>query len=179
MNYQTISDVYAENDRIRERLKAAVSNLSDEQSGFLPEDEKWTVAEVVEHLAMVEEGAVKISAKLLGKAQARGAAAADGKIKFSDSFREKLAGASAAKFEAPEFVRPTGSRRIAESLARMDETRQKLNDLRPLFETVDCTDFKFPHPAFGEISAHEWLALIGGHEARHLRQIQRILEKMQ
>ena len=34
---------------------------------------------------------------------------------------------------------------------------------------------KFPHPFFGELSATEWLVLLGGHEARHTAQIERIL----
>ena len=60
----------------------------------------------------------------------------------------------------------------------MDETRQKLEELRPLFESIECSDVKFPHPAFGDMSAHEWLALLGGHETRHIRQIEGILEKI-
>jgi hypothetical protein len=56
----------------------------------------------------------------------------------------------------------------------MEESRNRLNELRPLFESVECSDQKFPHPAFGELTAHEWLALVGGHEARHIAQIKRI-----
>jgi len=40
-----------------------------------------------------------------------------------------------------------------------------------LFETNDGNQNKFPHPYFGDLSAIEWLVLIGGHEVRHLRQI--------
>lgn len=177
MNYQTISDIYDGNDKIREKLKAVVSNLTESQANTLPEGEKWTVAGLVEHISIVEDGITRISAKLLGEAKAKGATA-DGTAKFSEDFMEKIVGAREAKFEAPERVRPTGTKSIAESLAQMDENRQKLNELRPLFESVECSDFKFPHPAFGEITAHEWLAVLGGHEARHLNQIERLLKKI-
>lgn len=179
MNYQTISEIYEGNDKIREKLKAVVSNLTENQANTLPEGEKWTAAQFVEHIAIVEEGITTISAKLLSKAQAVGAAAADGTAKFSEEFMQKIAGAREAKFEAPERVHPTGTKTIGESLARMDENRRKLNELRPLFESVDASDFRFPHPAFGELSAHEWLAVLGGHEARHLRQIEKLLGKIQ
>jgi hypothetical protein len=177
MNYQTISEIYEANDKIRARLKALLANLNDAQANTLPDGEKWTVKEFVEHISIVDEGIVRISAKMLNAAKENGKLA-DGTAKFSEQFVQKMAGGREAKFEAPERVRPTGTKSIAESLAKMDETRQKLEELRPLFESVECSDLKFPHPAFGDMTAHEWLALLGGHEARHLKQIEGVLEKI-
>ena len=177
MNYNTISEIYEANDRVRAKLKGLVANLSDEQANALPAGEKWTVKEFVEHISIVDEGMMRISAKLLNAARENGKTS-DGSAKFTDEFLQKIAGGRDAKFEAPERVRPTGTKSIAESLAKMDETRQKLEDLRPLFESVECSGVTFPHPAFGEMTAHEWLALLGGHEARHIKQIERVLEKL-
>jgi hypothetical protein len=75
-------------------------------------------------------------------------------------------------------MRPSGEKSVAESLARMEDNRKKLEELRPMFESWDSVSFKFPHPHFGDMSAIEWLALIGGHEERHLKQIERLLEKL-
>lgn len=175
MNYQTIADVYAANDKIRERLKETVENLTDEQLNYLPEGEKWTVAQIVEHLSLVEDGMTRISAKLLNEAKENGKPS-DGTVKISEDFLQKIGGARQQKFEAPERAHPKLGQTIAESLAKMEETRKRLNELRPLFETVECSDYKFPHPAFGELTAHEWLALLGGHEMRHIEQIKRILK---
>jgi hypothetical protein len=177
MNYQTISEIYEANDKVRARLKGVVSNLNDEQANALPGGEKWTVKEFVEHISIVDEGIVRISAKLLTAAKENGRAS-DGTAKFTAEFVQKIAGGRDAKFEAPERVRPTGTKSIAESLAKMDETRKKLEELRPLFESVECSEVKFPHPAFGDMTAHEWLALLGGHEARHIKQIEGVLEKI-
>jgi hypothetical protein len=57
----------------------------------------------------------------------------------------------------------------------MAETRQRLESIRPAFQAWDSTEFKFPHPFFGDMSAAEWLALIGWHESRHLEQIRRMI----
>lgn len=175
MNYHTIADVYAANDKIRERLKETVKNLTDEQANDLPEGEKWTVAQIVEHLSLVEDGMTRISAKLLNEAKESGVGAADGTVKISEDFLQKLGGARAQKFEAPDRVHPRSNQTVAESLAKMEENRKRLNELRPLFESVECSGYKFPHPAFGELTAHEWLTLLGGHEMRHIEQIKRIL----
>lgn len=176
MSNQTISDIYANNEKIHEKTKQFVASLTDEQMKNLPEGEKWTIAEIVEHIAIVQDGMMKISGKLLTQAKAAGKQA-DGAARLSENFATKAAEAGQIKFEAPDRVRPTGNQTIAESLTKMEETRRALEELRPLFESVECSDFKFPHPFMGDLTAHEWLALIGGHEARHLKQIENRLEK--
>jgi uncharacterized damage-inducible protein DinB len=172
----TINEIYANNDAIREHTKQLVANLTDEQAAHLPENEKWTIAHIVEHIAIVQDGMTKISAKLLNEAQSAGKTS-DGSAKLSENFMQKAAEAKALKLEAPERVRPSGNQTIAESLQKMDENRQRLEELRPLFESVDCSEAKFPHPFMGDLTATEWLTLVGGHEARHVRQIENILEK--
>ncbi len=176
MSQQTIKDIYAANEKIREKTKQIVADLSAEQIAFLPDGEKWTIAHIVEHVAIVQDGMSKISAKLLKEAQSAGKTS-DGAALLSKNFRQKAVEARELKFEAPDRVRPTGNQSIAESLKKMDETQRALEELQPLFESVECSDFKFPHPFMGDLTAHEWLALVGGHEARHLSQIKNILKK--
>ena len=178
MNNQTIADIYAANDKIREQFRGAIENLSDEKANFVPDGEKWSVTHLAEHIALVEEGMSKISAKLLTKAQAAGVQG-DGTAKLTENFATKAAASRNVKLEAPAQVVPTGNRTIVESLAKMEENRQRLEELRPLFESVECSDFTFPHPFMGELSAHEWLTLIGGHGARHLRQLENLMSKVQ
>lgn len=170
-----INDIYANNDQIHEKTIQLAASLNDEQKAAA-DGGQWTVAHIFEHIAIVQDGMAKISAKLLTAAQASGKAA-DGTAQLSENFQTKAAEAQQLKLEAPERVRPTGTQSIPESLAKMAETRAVLEDLRPLFETVECSDFKFSHPFLGELTAHEWLTLVGGHEARHLRQIGKMLEK--
>lgn len=177
MNYQTIEEIYAANDKIREKLKGVVADLPDDKANAAVDGENWTVAAIVEHLSIVEDGMMRICAKLLGEAEA-GQGKANGSAKITAEFLEKVSKGREQKFNAPERVVPSGSRTIAESLAKMDENRAKLYEMKTLFETVECADFKFPHPAFGDLSAHEWLALLGGHELRHTAQIKRLLDKI-
>lgn len=172
MSNQTISELYANNDRIREKTKQFVASLTDEQTTALPDGESWTFAQIIEHIAIVQDGMTKISAKLLTAAQAAGKTS-DGAARLSENFVQKAGEAFNVKLEAPERVRPTGSQTVAESVRKMDEAQDALENLRPLFESVECSDFKFPHPFMGELTAHEWLALVGGHEARHLRQLEK------
>ena len=177
MEYKSIDEIYNGNAKIRARLKALLSSLSEPQVSALPDGEKWTVAQIVEHVAMVDEGAMKICTRLLRKAHEAGQLS-DGQVMISQGFLQKGAEIARMKVEAPDFVQPTGGKTISESLAKLDENTEQLEQLRSTFESVDGTALKFPHPFFGEISAQEWLALKGGHEMRHIRQIEKVLAKI-
>lgn len=176
MEYQTISDIYQANAAIRNDLIGFVTKLTDEQTSTPADGEKWSIAEIVEHVSIVDGGMYRICGKLLRKSEADGKLS-DGSIDLSN-FLAKAAEAGSAKLEAPDMVRPTGEKSIAESLAVLEQNQQAFRELLPMFEKFDGNANKFPHPYFGDLSAVEWLVLAGGHEARHLGQIQRILQKM-
>ena len=172
MEYKTVDDVYAANAAIREKFKSAFASLTDEQLNAKPDGEGWSVAQIVEHVAIVNGGALRICAKLLSKGEAAGKAN-DGSVTLSSAFLG--AGADGQKLEAPEMVRPINNVPIADSIAKLDELQGQYADLKAKFEMVDGIDAKFPHPYFGELSAQEWLVLSGAHEIRHLKQIRRVL----
>lgn len=175
MNFETVSDVFDENERLGKKFEASVSPLSEKQASRLPDGEEWSVAQIVEHVALVDEGIARICAKLAAAAEADGKQA--GGLNISPDFLSKSAGLGETKIKAPERVRPVGAGTIAESLAKINASRMRLRELRPVFEKFDCGSHKFPHPFFGDLSAVEWLILVGGHKVRHLRQIKKLLEK--
>lgn len=174
MEYKTVDDVYAANVAIREKFKQSFASLSDEQLNAVPEGEGWSVAQIVEHVAIVNGGALRICAKLLGKGESAGKSN-DGSVLISPEFIEAGSGAVGQKLEAPEMVRPINNIPIADSIAKLDELQGQYADLKQKFETIDGIDAKFPHPYFGDLSAQEWLVLSGAHEIRHLKQIRRVL----
>lgn len=177
MSQHTIADIYTANDSIRERLIESFATLTDRQVSTLPDGEKWNVAQILEHVSMVESGMSRICSKLLSKAKAEDHRA-NGFITVSDGFTAKGEEVATVKLDAPEMVHPSNGKTISQTLAAMEENRETLNQLRPLFDEYDCNTRKFPHPYFGDLSAGEWLMLIGGHEARHLRQIRTLVDKI-
>ncbi len=175
MQYQTISDIYESNDRIRSKLKDTLASVTESQATAMPDGEKWSIAQIAEHVSMVGNGMQRICAKLLSKAEASGKMS-DGAIDLN-AFFEKAQGIADVKLEAPEIVQPSGSRSIAESLSSLDATQDAFLALKPLFEKYDASSAKFPHPYLGDMTAVEWLAMYGAHEGRHLRQVKRLLER--
>ncbi len=179
MNYKTIAELYAANKKIREKLHETLSNLTHEQLIFRADKNTWTITEIVEHLAIVENGMASIASGLLQKSTVENIEN-DGSANISKGFLERASLVSnrrERKVSAPERVVPTGRLSIAESLVKMDENAKLLTHLRKGVETVNTEKNKFPHPFFGDLTATEWLALIGGHELRHIDQIEEILSE--
>ncbi|MGH9946756.1 MAG: DinB family protein, partial [Pyrinomonadaceae bacterium] len=114
MNEKTVDEVYAANAAIREKLRSVVEPLDENKLNNKPEGEKWSVGDIVEHLSMVEGSIVRVCGKLLAKAENENRMG-DGLIRTSDNFAEKGVEVATVKVEAPEFVRPTGGRPIADS----------------------------------------------------------------
>lgn len=177
MTYETIADIYSAREKVRVVLTDTVSSISLDEAIALPDGEKWSIQHLVEHLAMVDNGISRICAKLVEEAKAIGKPS-DGAVKTSTTFNEKAAVVDTVKVEAPERVQPTGNVTIAEALERMNANQAAYDAMRSDLESCDVSDPKFPHPYFGDITAIEWLIVTVGHEDRHTKQIQGLLEKI-
>ncbi len=178
MVYETVEQLFTHIEKIREKLIQSVSNLSDEQASSRRAPDAWTVAEIVEHLSITEKSLLRVVNKLLAKAEEEGI-----KLETKGVFNPPLSLMAEAekaknlKAQAPDFLIPNNAASISASLESLAESRRALNELRDRIETVDGSNAKFPHPAFGPINLHQWVAFIGLHEGHHLKQIKETFEK--
>jgi DinB superfamily len=176
MRYESIADIYSANAKIRERLTETLNGVSNDVATALPDNERWSIQQIVEHVSIVDTGTIRICGKLLDKAR-NANNSSDGSFTLSPGIDEKFAAISDIKVGAPERVQPTGNVTIAESLRHMAANVEGLNSMGPDLERYDLTEHRFPHPFFGELTAGEWLVVKGGHEMRHTEQIERLREK--
>lgn len=172
MIYNSVDDVFAANEEVRRRLVARVEGAGDGQARAAAGG--WSVAEIVEHLSIAEKGITRAIEGLLTPAS-DGEGGQGATERFAPFSLDEQAEQARGKIEAPEFLRPTGLP-LSEGLTRLKESRTAVAALRPRFDAADYSR-RLPHPAFGPLNAAQWLAFIGMHEERHLRQIARILEE--
>lgn len=176
MPYNSVAEIYESIDEARARLVASVEGLADGQDSLRPDPARWSVAEIVEHLSLVEGQIARLFHVMLAKAEAAGATRPEGSEsqpfaapvsidEYVEPLREK-------KLQAPDSARPSGSSTLAEALARLEESRAALHALRPRLERIDGAALLYPHPAAGPINAYQWLLFIGSHEDRHRLQIE-------
>ncbi len=174
MTYHSVGDIFVAIDDTRARLEECVAGLSEAEEKFRPAPAAWSTAEIMEHLSIIEQQLVRLTETMLKKAEAAGLVSADGTPRAIAPFSldEMTERSRQEKYQAPDGVRPGGDLPLAESLARLRRSRAALRELRPRLERADLSAMRYPHPIFGPLHAYAWLAFIGMHEERHLRQIQ-------
>lgn len=175
MAYHSVTEILEAIDETRGRLYHRVEALSPAQEKFRPTPDAWSIAEIVEHLAIIEEQLSRLFVMMVKKASSTGAPEAGGQDFRPVSLDQFVERSLREKYVAPETVRPSGNLSVEESLARLRRSRAELHNLRPKLEAIDLSSLTYPHPAFGPLDLSQWLAFIGVHEERHLRQIETVM----
>lgn len=177
MRYENIADIYSANEKFHKQLAAKLSEISSDEAAALPEGEKWSINQIVEHVSMVDFGITRICSKLLEAAKADGTRS-DGSFSLSANFNERAAVIAGIKVEAPERVHPTGDMTIDDAIEKMSANRAVFDSMQADLASFDLSGHKFPHPFIGDMDAGEWLAMAGLHKQRHMKQIEGLLAKI-
>lgn len=175
MIYNSVAEIFDSIDETRERLSERLSGLSAEQENFRPAADGWSIAEIVEHLSILEARLLKMMTVMVHKAESDGLKPKEDAPFTPVSLDEFAERSKVEKYVAPEQVRPQGSIPLRESLERLRQSRASLRALQSRFEATDLSAARYPHPSFGPLDIYQWLAVIGAHEARHLRQIEALM----
>lgn len=151
-------------DQSRQRLLRILKGLSPDQLLYRPEPERWSIAENVEHVVMVEKRLVGAIDKLLQEPAdfSKQSAVSDAELVWQVS-------TVVEPLKAPDRAQPS-LRWPAETLLQEFETaRQQTRD----FTSATMGDLRhhfIPHPFFGDLDCYQWLLVIGAHCNRHSTQ---------
>jgi hypothetical protein len=147
-------------------LLEAVAGLNLTQWKFREAPERWSIAEIVEHLAVFEDFLLGVIQRTMADAPRVGLVAGKDQLVLG------LPESRDFKFKAREAASPTG---------RWPEPAQLVSEFRNMrartaeFVTDAQGDFRshfFAHLAFGDLDCYQWLVLVGRHTDRHVRQIE-------
>lgn len=152
----------------RRTLRASVERIPMSLRTVKPAPDRWSVAEVLEHLSIVERGALMRVRALIQEAPV-----ADGPTTLTALDRAMLKN-RAARIQAPDRIQPTGSVSVDAALASLEASRTELLALLETAEGRDLSKVTQPHPALGPLDGYQWIAVIGGHEDRHAMQIDEV-----
>ncbi len=174
MTYHSVGEVLVEKKNVLTRLEDRLHSIDQSLLQLRAPSDSWSIAEIVEHLAVAERAMLLLIESLLRKAKAapedeRGATA------FEVSLDAVIERSRVEKFTAPDRFRPAGQMPVSESLAKLREIQSQLELLHPQLEAVDPASVSFRHWTFGPLNLGQWLAFVGYHEQRHLDQIESIL----
>lgn len=153
----------------RQKVLDSVKDLTDAQWKYKPSPDRWSAAEVAEHIAVSEGTLFGLVTNQVMKTPAapEKKAAAKGK---DEVIRNSLTNRT-VKAQAPEMLKPTNrfatrEETIKAFLASREKTIEYVkttqDDLRGHF---------LAHPFFKDMDGYQWLLLISGHSERHSLQI--------
>jgi hypothetical protein len=150
----------------------AISGLSEKQWTFKPGPDRWSVAEVSEHIAVAESMIFGlVQSKLMAGPPTPERRA---EVKVTDEVILERVPDRSHKVQAPEFLKPTGrfADRAAVTKAFEDARKNTMDYVRTT--QGDLRDHFGPHPMLGTMDAYQWILLISAHSARHTKQIEEV-----
>ena len=133
----------------RNGVVEAVKGLSDAQWKFKPAPDRWSVAEVVEHLALIED---IVTQNVLGTIEKAAAGSADRDPKQLDAILLAKVADRSTKFQAPPAATPTG--RWTPAAALDHYLRSRAQTVALLKSTPDLREHVIVHPVFGSLDGY-------------------------
>jgi uncharacterized damage-inducible protein DinB len=154
-------------EQTRDGVVAATKGLSEAQMKFKPGPDRWSVAEVLEHIAVSEDFLFQNITNNIMKAPA---GALDRDTAKIDAFVLSAIPDRSHKAQAPEPLRPTARWTPSETLDHFLQSRART--IAFLQSTSDLRAHVVTSPPLNQpMDAYDWLLFIAAHSARHTKQI--------
>lgn len=153
-------------EKTRRGVVEATKGLSDAQWKFKAGPDRWSIAEVMEHIAAAED---LIRGSVEEKVLQAPARPAGEDVAAIDAFVLHTIPDRSKKYQAPEPLKPVnrfGTPQAA--LAHFQEARAKTEKL---LERSDLREHAVDSPLGKKLDAYEWLLFVAAHSERHTQQI--------
>jgi DinB family protein len=150
-------------------VEDATKGLSTAQWNFKSAPERWSIAQVMEHIAAAEDMLRGVTVEKVMLAPA----APDRDVKHIDEMVVTMVTDRSHKADAPEPLRPVnrfGS--PAEALKHFVDSRMQTEDF--LKRTPDLRAHAVDSPLGQKLDGYEWVLFIAAHSERHTKQINEV-----
>jgi uncharacterized damage-inducible protein DinB len=156
----------------RDNFLQSIAGLSQKQWTFKPAPDRWSVAEVAEHIAVSESSLFALVQKQIMASPATPDKREQ--VKGKDEIILQRVPDRSRKVQAPEFLKPTGRWATEADLTKAFEESRKATMDYIRTTNDDLRDHFFDHPQLGTMDGYQWLLLISAHSARHTAQIEEV-----
>lgn len=151
----------------RKLVADAVAGLKEKQLNWKPTEKSWSIADIVEHLAVVEDGLFAAYKQVAG-----GPAVAGANSVFKDEDYLKVIRSRDQKVQATESMVPKKTfPSTAKALAAFDERRRRNIQF---VDTTKDEDLRRKIMPGQNIDAYQIFLLIAAHAERHVSQINEV-----
>ena len=163
-------------EQSRASLRAAVDSVPAAHREQRPGLDRWSVAEVLEHLAIVERRIAGRLADALAAARASlQPAAVPPSSGVIDSGQVARLADRSQRFKTSEASEPRGGLSADQAWTALEDVRADVARLVRESDAYALEDPIAPHPRFGPWTFRQWVVFAGGHDTRHADQIREML----
>lgn len=172
------SEVLDHLDTNRAALERALAGVPEALRERRPAPERWSVAEVIQHLALVEGRITQLLASLIDEARAAGLGPENETSPVTPTL--DLAGLAnrSSRITANEASQPRANLDADAAWAMLEQRRAELRALVHSADGLALEQVTALSPTRRELNAYQWILFVGGHEARHTAQIREIAAEL-
>lgn len=171
-----IHELFEYLDATRSELGAAVENIPTGLRDERPAADRWSAAEVLDHLHIIERQVAQMLSGRIAAAKAAGLVPETDRSSVLDSVDRGRITDRSRRITAPEFIRPQAGCDTASVWAALQQSRASLSAAILEGDGFALGNVVHPHPVLGPINLYQWLVFVGSHEARHTAQIREIAD---
>ena len=168
-----LTDVLSRLDQARATLRGSIDAIPSSLQRQRPTADRWSAAEVLEHLTLVERIFGGRIIKALDEARSGLATEGASRTPLPDAVEERMQD-RVNKRQAPETAQPTGAVDVAAGWATLESNHAALRQALAGCDGLALSQVSLDHPFFGTMTVYQWVELMAAHEARHTAQIREI-----
>jgi uncharacterized damage-inducible protein DinB len=171
-----VSDEIQLLDAERARLLDLLAGIPADLRTRRPAADRWSIAEVVEHLARVDKGIARLFAtRGLEPTPEPEPDAATARLTPE---RIALLRDRTRRIEAPERIRPSGTISYEDALRLLEQARAALKEAYAAADPAALDGRTWTHAVIGPLVLRDWVTFIAHHEARHTEQIGEVADSL-
>ncbi|MCU0864829.1 MAG: DinB family protein [Planctomycetes bacterium] len=155
-------------------LRAAFDAVPEAQREQPQAADRWSAAQVIEHLAHTATGIATLLSRGLRKLERDGLRPATDEAPVLPTIDAARLLDRAQRVQAPATVQPKHGLTAQQAWQALDDSRRMLIEALRAGDGIDTSSIKAPHPALGELDFHQWIAFVGLHERRHAAQLREV-----
>jgi hypothetical protein len=173
-----ITELLGHLDRHRDALREAVETVPVEARERRPEPTRWSVAEILEHLGIVEARIALLLASRIEAGRAEGLRRESEVTPVLGTLSVEPLLDRSRRLVSGDASLPSGSIDAATAWVRLEQERIRLRQVVMAADGLALGELTAPHARLGPLNLYQWLIFLGAHEGRHALQIREVGEAL-
>jgi len=165
-------------DTERRALQEAVELVPPALRNQSPGSDRWSVAQVLQHLVLIEKRISIGMSKWVADARAGGLGSETETSSIADSLPHQAIADRSQPRSAPEELRPPTDTDAKAAWAALEQSRETLRSAFLAGDGLALGEVTQPHPVLGPINLYQWALFVGSHEIRHTGQVREIAAEL-